>query len=187
MASDIVPPTTMPTMKPRRQKTERSSETETNPASDLIRDASPPGLKDFTERAQVIRVAVSARGRQTDFTFADHYDIIVACLHEQLVIELNRKLRVGLDLRGRHLVRNMPMRINDDPELLRTIDFVQKSLQANIDWAYCQEHMDLLDSLDKNKPDLNLEELDCLIKDTGVWIFEQQWLNDHPGEERGAY
>jgi hypothetical protein len=191
MASDAVTPpmlpATIPAINPPRKKAKRSSVGDTIPSSGLIRDAKAPDHEDFTERALVIRVAISARGRQTDFTFANHYDIIVASLHEQLVNELNRKLRVGLDLRGSGLIRNLPMRPNENPELLRTIDFVQKGLQAKIDWKYCQEHMDLLESLDKNKPDLNLEELHRLVRDTGVWVFEQVWQNDHPGQERGAY
>lgn len=160
------------------------------PRSGLIRDAHPPHADDYSEDALVYRVANSPNGRQTDFTFDDHYDTIVDCLHEELVRELNRKLHTGLPAaQNMPLVRNLNALLQGQPmdtALRRRIDFAQKGLQSQIDWTSCPEHDQLMQSLDFNKPNLSLEELDRLVKAAGVWVFEN-WQAAHPGQERRSH
>ncbi|KAL1608025.1 hypothetical protein SLS60_002964 [Paraconiothyrium brasiliense] len=190
---------TPPTMPPRKKlKLEhhanptRGSTTPVNyhsitPASGLIRDAAEPHPDDYSTGALIYRVATSPLGIQFPFTIKDHFDMIGGCLHDQFVIELNRKLRHGLDLHGLSLIRNLSQDdAGTDEKLYRIIGFTKKGLQAQIDWTFCTEHLDLLGRLNMDDPDLDLEDMDRLVKATGVWHV-QQWQLAHPGQDRGAH
>ncbi|KAJ4353603.1 uncharacterized protein N0V89_005333 [Didymosphaeria variabile] len=194
MAAPLAPPTMPPRKKVKLEHQDNPCKGSAapvnyrsiNPASGLIRDAVEPQPDDYSEGALIYRVATSPLGLQTPFTIQDDYDLIGACLHDQLVVELNRKLRDGLDLHGRRLIRGIsPYEVNSDEKLHRILDFTKKGLQVRIDWMFCTEHLDLLGELDLDKANLDLEEMDRLVKATGIWHF-QEWQNDHPGEVRGS-
>ncbi|KAK7180439.1 hypothetical protein DPSP01_013687 [Paraphaeosphaeria sporulosa] len=158
------------------------------PASDLIRDARKPNPDDYSQGALVYRVATSTTGRQTNFTFRHHYNVIINCLRDELVAELNRKLRVDLSVQNLHLIRDLPTLFPGQRigvALRRRIEFAQKAFQRRIDWMGCPEHYDLMASLNFSKPNLDLVELDRLVKATGVWVFEN-WQADHPGQQHGS-
>ncbi|KAL5415054.1 hypothetical protein PMIN04_008742 [Paraphaeosphaeria minitans] len=155
------------------------------PASDLIRDARSPHPDDYSQGALVYRIATSTTGRQTNFTFNDHYHVIINCLRDELVDELNRKLRVDLPVHNLVLLRDIftgqPMGLT----LRRRVDFAQKPFQRRIDWMNCPQHYSLMDSLNPFNQNLGLVEMDRLVKATGVWVFEN-WQATHPWEQRGS-
>lgn len=94
------------------------------PASGLIRDSVAPHFDDFSNEALVWRVASSATGRQTNFTFADHWTILYDSIHSGLVNELNRKLEVGIDgIENKVLLRNIPENYMHDPVESQMITF----------------------------------------------------------------
>lgn len=155
----------------------------------LIRDAHPPHADDYSEGALVYRVAASAAGRRTNFTFVGNYHHIVRGLRRALRRKLNQKLEADLPNPNAVLLRNMPLPLPGQFINMWQQDviiFSQTASQRRINWRDCPEHYGLLKDLDFAKPDLGIEELDALVKKAGVWVFDT-WQAAHPGQERHAY
>ena len=136
---------------------------------DLIRNAFTPALTDYSARAQIIRTARSDTGLQHDFTWSEHYHILYASVMTARISELNIKLSTGLN--PYRLIREIAS--EEVAEYIRPlVIFTKMGTQGDINWMWCEEHIELLYGLDWKVPDMNPESMDTLVKRTGAWMVK---------------
>ena len=142
------------------------------PSSGLIRNGVKPHDEDFTADAQIYRVAAGA-GSNFDFTFSQHWNILYESLLGSRIGELNGKLVAGLDqIYDMPLLREIPQVLCAEQNLKEIMTFSKQGMQQSIDWRFCLEHFALLEMMDMGKPNLDLEEMDRLVKATGRWMLK---------------
>jgi hypothetical protein len=134
----------------------------------LIRNEPTPSPDDHSETAQIIRIAQTELGALTDFTWEQHYQTLQISLMATLIDTLNEKLRRGLT--PRPLLRDLDH--IQYPELQPFIYFARTGLQRQIQWAYCAEHTHIMETLNLANSEMSAEELDALVKKTGVWMVK---------------
>ncbi|KAF2676928.1 hypothetical protein K458DRAFT_410117 [Lentithecium fluviatile CBS 122367] len=137
---------------------------------DLIRNAPTPADNDFSANAQIIRTVCCHAGRRVDFTWKDHYHILYTSVVTARITELNGKLAKGL--KKETLMRAIdPLSV---PEKFRSmVIFTQTGMQTRINWVWCWEHIEILEGMDLMVPELGLETLDSVVKQTGEWMVRR--------------
>jgi hypothetical protein len=142
-----------------------------NPHPDLIRNAPKPVMTDFSANAQIIRTARSDTGVGYDFTWSQHRQILYVSVVSARISELNTKLSTGLPKRP--LIREIAA--EQLPEYMRPLAiFTTTSMQRDINWMWCEEHIALLNGLDLGMPEMGPEHLDVLVKRTGAWVVDNK-------------
>jgi hypothetical protein len=85
------------------------------------------------------------------------------------ISELNTKLSKGLH--PHRLIREIAQEeVAED--LSPLLIFTKTGTQRDINWMWCEEHMELLYGLDWRIPDMDPETMDTLVKRTGAWMVK---------------